>query len=144
MRFAHHSSQEEETAFPMAAMVDIIFLLLAFFVSTSVFYRLEAELDITIPVAEEAQIPLRTSGKIIINVKEDGSIIVNQRHLTIPQLTDLLRKVSEHFKGQAVIVRGDEGTRHGDVVKVYNACAKAGIAHLGVAALKDNPETSSF
>jgi len=144
MRFAHHSSQEEEPAFPMAAMVDIIFLLLAFFVSTSVFYRLEAELDITIPVAEEARIPLRTSGKIIINIKEDGSIIVNQRSLTIPQLTDLLRKVSEHFKGQAVIVRGDEGTRHGDVVKVYNACAKAGIVHLGVAALKEIPETSSF
>lgn len=143
MRFSNKQHSEEDSSFPMAAMVDIIFLLLVFFVSTSVFYRLEAEMDIVIPSAEEAQISERATGEIIINVRKDGSIVVNQREMTIAQLTEVLMRVSELHKGQAVIVRGDAEATHQSIMDVLDACAKADIWNVSFAALTPDREDTA-
>ena len=140
MQFTGRHAFDGENTFPMAAMIDIIFLLLIFFVSTSVFYRLEAEMDIVIPTASEAEISERSTGEIIVNIRKDGSLVVNQREMTAPELTNVLRHVSELYKGQAVIVRGDGQARHQDVMDVLNACAQADIWNISFAALKETPE----
>jgi len=143
MRFSSKHGTEEDVAFPMAAMVDIIFLLLIFFVSTSVFYRLEAEMDIMIPSAQEASVSERTTGEIIINVRQDGAIVVNQRELNLAELSDLLKRVSSLYEGQAVIVRGDGRTRHQHIMDVLDACAKADIWNISFAAIKESESTIS-
>ena len=137
MKFTGRHPFEDENAFPMAAMIDIIFLLLIFFVSTSVFYRLEAEMDIVIPTASESEISERSTGEIIINVRKDGTLVVNQREMTVAELTGILKRVSDLYKGQAVIVRGDAETRHQDIMNVLNACAMADIWNVSFAALKE-------
>lgn len=139
MKFSGRHSVEDDTPFPMAAMIDIVFLLLIFFVSTSVFYRLEAEMNIMIPSSQEAEVSERTTGEIIINVRRDGVIVVNQKELTLSGLTELLSRVSALYKGQAVIVRGDAETRHQDIMNILDACAKADIWNVSFAALKDVP-----
>jgi biopolymer transport protein ExbD len=143
MRFVGRFSQDEEIPFPMAAMVDVIFLLLIFFVSTSVFYRLEAELDVTIPSSTEAAVSERTAGEIIINVKKDGTIIVHQRELSFEELTDILNQVSELYEGQTVIIRGDAETDHQDIIRVLDACSKANIWNVAFAALTQQEEETT-
>lgn len=142
MQFTGRHAFEDENTFPMAAMIDIIFLLLIFFVSTSVFYRLEAEMGIVIPTASEAHVSERSTGEIIINVHKDGRVVVNQREMSLPELTDILRRVSELYQGQAVIVRGDGEARHQDIMNVLNACAQADIWNISFAALKEPPAES--
>lgn len=139
MQFTGRHALDDGNSFPMAAMIDIIFLLLIFFVSTSVFYRLEAEMDIVIPTASEAEVSERSTGEIIVNVRKDGSLVVNQREMTPPELTQILKRVSELYKGQAVIVRGDGEARHQDIMNVLNACAQADIWNISFAALKETP-----
>jgi len=140
MKFTGRHQFDDEAGFPMAAMIDIIFLLLIFFVSTSVFYRLEAEMKIVVPSASEAEVSERSTGEIIVNVHEDGTIVVNQREMTLPELTGILKRVSNLYKGQTVIVRGDGAARHQDIMNVLDSCAKADIWNVSFAALKESPK----
>jgi len=129
--------QEEETGFQITPMLDVVFLLLIFFMSTSIFYELEHEIGITVPQASEAQPSDRTMHEIIINIRSDGEIVVNQRPYDLEGLERVLRRISEVFSGQAVIIRGDRATQLGRAIEVLNVCAKAKIWNVSFAALEE-------
>ncbi len=127
--------QDEEPIIPMAPMIDIIFLLLIFFITTSVFARLENELSITVPTAESATTPKRNLGELIINVKYDGTLIVNQREVSTDQLKMLLGRISNQYPDQSVIIRGDRQSNLEDAIRVLDVCAQSGIWNVSFAAL---------
>jgi len=139
-RLEHH---EERAGLPITPMLDVIFLLLIFFMTTSIYAQLEEEIGIVVPTATEAVPPDRTPGEIIINIAEDGVIVVNQRQYDIASLQDLLDRVGATFKGQAVKIRGDKRTQFGRAVEVLNACAKADIWNVSFAALKNEAADAS-
>ena len=126
----------ETQGFMMTPMIDVIFLLLLFFMSTSVFAQIEAEMEITLPEASEAAPMDRAPSEIIINVKSDGSIIVNQRSLTLEELERMLAKVADIFASQSVIIRGDTETPLGRAIDVLNVCAKVNIYNVSFATIR--------
>ena len=129
--------QEERAGLPFTPMLDVIFLLLIFFMTASIYAQLEEEIGIVVPTASEAVPPDRTPGEIIINIAEDGTIVVNQRQYEMASLQELLNRVGTVFKGQAVKIRGDKRTQFGRAVEVLNACAKADIWNVSFAALQE-------
>jgi len=135
--------QDDQTGFQMTPMLDVMFLLLIFFVSTSIFYELEHEIGITVPQASEVRDSERSAHEIIINIRSDGEIVVNRQRYDLDRLEQLLRKISEVFSGQAVIIRGDEAARLGSAIDVLNVCAKARIWNVSFAALKEDVDSGS-
>ncbi len=135
--------QEEHPGLPITPMLDVIFLLLIFFMTASIYAQLEEEIGIVVPTASEAAPPDRTPGEIIINIGEDGTIVVNQRQYDLASLQELLDRVGTMFKGQAVKIRGDKRTQFGRAVEVLNACAKADIWNVSFAALKEETSPAS-
>lgn len=121
----------------IAPLIDIIFLLLIFFMSASIFYQLETEIDITVPAAEKSTETKRSVGEIIINVRKDGTVVVNQRELTHLDLKHMLKQVSELYKGQSVIIRADQDTHHKDVIKVLDICAGSDIWNVSFATMEE-------
>jgi len=121
----------------MAPLIDIVFLLLIFFMSASIFYQLETELNITVPTADESTEIKRTPGEIIINIRKDGTVVVNQRQLSHDQLKLMLRRISELYSGQPVIIRADRQTFHKDVITVLDVCAGADIWNVSFATMKE-------
>lgn len=134
MNFGAKFPQQNE-GFMMTPMIDVIFLLLLFFMSTSVFAQIESEMEITLPQASESTVMDRAPYEIIINVRADGTIVVNQRTLTLEELEAMLVKVADIFQGQSVIVRGDTDTPMGAAIDVLNACAKADIHNVSFATI---------
>lgn len=134
---------EERAGLPITPMLDVIFLLLIFFMTTSIYSQLEEEIGIVVPTASQAVPPDRTPGEIIINIAEDGTIVVNQRLYDLASLQDLLYRIGTTFKGQAVKIRGDKRTQFGRAVEVLNACAKADIWNVSFAALKQEEAVPS-
>lgn len=122
----------------MAPLIDIIFLLLIFFMSASIFYQLETEINITVPTAGESTDSRRSPGEIIINIRKDGSIVVNQRELDPEALKEMLVRVSELYKGQPVIIRADKETYHENVIRVLDICAGADIWNVSFATMKED------
>lgn len=142
MRFGNTTPELSETI-QMAPLIDIVFLTLVFFMVTSVYGALESEVDITLPTAETAIQTDRTQGEIFINIRDDGAIVVNNREHTIPELQELLDRVSELFPGGAVIIRGDRTAQLGRAIAVLDSCRKADIQNVSFAALDPSRESGA-
>ncbi|MGB2600382.1 MAG: biopolymer transporter ExbD [Candidatus Omnitrophota bacterium] len=130
----------ERPTIQMAPLIDIIFLLLIFFMAASIFYQLETEINITVPTAKESTDIKRAPGEIIINIRKDGAVVVNQRKMSYEELDRMLKRVSELYKGQPVIIRADKETYHKNVIKVLDLCAGADIWNVSFATMKEKEE----
>lgn len=135
MKFSRVNIEDEGDPVPLAPLIDIVFLTLVFFMVTSIYSTLEAEIDITLPTASSAQLDERNQGEIFINLKSDGSIILNERPVTIEELKDVLGRVAEYFPGGAVIVRGDRDANLGSAIAILDVCRQVDIQNVSFAAL---------
>jgi biopolymer transport protein ExbD len=120
----------------LAPMIDVVFLLLIFFIVTWQFARFERDMDISVPAAEEAQDTDRQAGEIIVNVREDGSIILNGRTVSEEELLSKLKAISEAYPDQAVILRGSSDANFQAIINVLDQIKKAGIWNVAFATTK--------
>jgi biopolymer transport protein ExbD len=96
---------------------------------------LESEVDIVLPTADTAQQSERAQGEIFINLRADGTIVVNDREMDLEELEQVLERVATYFPGGAVIIRGDEQAILGRAISVLDVCRKADIQNVSFAAL---------
>ena len=120
----------------LAPLVDVLLLLLIFFLLTWNAARNENELDVKIPKATEAKEKSAPIGDVIVNVKADGNVVVNRRSLSGPDLTNLLKGLVALNPDQAVVIRGDEAGAYKHIVDVLNACSEAGVTNVAFATAK--------
>lgn len=127
----------EPKGFLIAPMVDILLVLLGFFMLTWTFARHETELDIQVPTAKQGKEGRRSMGEVIINVKQDGSIVMNHRLLTPEDLQSTLTQIAALYPDQAIILRGDEKVDYAHIVQTLDICRAANIWNIAFAT---NPE----
>ena len=117
----------------LTSMLDVIFLLLCFFVTVSVFSQWENEISIRLPSAATAEEPDRLPGEIVLNLNQEGQVSVNGVILSLPDLQTRLKRVSEQFPGQPVIIRADREVRYNQLVDVIDACRAADVWNFSLA-----------
>ena len=120
-------------ALALTSMLDVIFLLLCFFVTVSVFSQWESEISIRLPDAKTAEPPERLPGEIIVNLAKDGSLRVNGAVLTLDDLQSRLKRISTFYPGQPVIIRADRETKYDDLVKTIDACRAGDVWNFSLA-----------
>lgn len=120
----------------LAPLVDVLLLLLIFFLMTWNAARNENELDVKIPKASAAKEKVAPIGDVVVNVKADGNVIVNRRTLAAPELSELLRNLAQLNPEQAVVIRGDEAGAYKSIINVLNICTEAGITNVAFATAK--------
>ncbi len=120
----------------LAPLVDVLLLLLIFFLLTWNAARNENELDVKVPKASAAKEKSAPIGDVVVNVKTDGNVVVNRRTLTGPDLTTLLKGLVQLNADQAVIIRGDEAGAYKNIVSVLNICSEAGVTNVAFATAK--------
>ena len=124
-------------AVQMAALMDIVFLLLCFFVTSSVFSQWETEVEITLPTAKSATIPGRMPGEIILNLNADGQVSVNGQVLTLEDVTSRLARIAENFPGQPVVIRADKSCSYEKLMSLIDACRTANVWNFSLATEDD-------
>ena len=120
----------------LAPLVDVLFLLLIFFLLTWNAARNENELDVKVPKASAAKEKSAPIGDIVVNVKADGNVVVNRRTLTSEELTEMLKSLVQLYPEQAVVIRGDEAGAYKNIVGVLNICSEAGVSNVAFATAK--------
>ena len=120
----------------LAPLVDVLLLLLIFFLLTWNAARNENELDVKVPKASAAREKSAPIGDVVLNVKADGNVVVNRRTLTGPELTELLKSLVQLNSEQAVVIRGDEAGAYKNIIDVLNICTEAGITNVAFATAK--------
>lgn len=119
--------------FALTSMLDVIFLLLCFFVTVSVFSQWESEISIKLPSASTSEQPDRLPGEIIVNLSKEGIIKVNGAKLDLEDLQSRLSKISKFYPGQPVIIRADKETQYEELVKVIDTCRAADVWNFSLA-----------
>lgn len=129
--------KQELPAFQFTAMMDVVFLLLCFFITTSVFSQWEMEVDVVLPTAQSAKMPDRLPGEVIINLTKDGRITINQQTLTRDELSNRLKRLARFFPGQSVVIRADKQTSYEQVVSIIDTCRLSDIWNISFATSAD-------
>jgi biopolymer transport protein ExbD len=120
--------------FQLTPMIDVVFLLLCFFVTSQIFAQWEAEIDITLPTAQTSEAPQRLPGEIIINIRANGEVVVNSRVLDGEALGAMLARLAKMFPGQPVLIRADKAAAFEHVIAVLDRCRQADIWNISFAA----------
>jgi len=131
---------QEPISLQLAPFIDVILFLLVFFLLTWNISRYEAELSVSLPVAEEAETSTRMPGEILINVDRAGNIVVNRKQLQPAELKEILSRVVTDFPDQAVILRADRQTEYQNVIRVIDVCRAASVWNIAFTA--ENPDES--
>jgi biopolymer transport protein ExbD len=119
----------ERPQIQMIPLIDIMFFALVFFMILSVYYHVEAQMDIRIPEASQAK-NMEHKTELVINVDTSGNFNVNGSTLTEADLEKLLQKSAA---SSSVIIRADQKTYHQYVIKLLDICARNNIKDISFA-----------
>ena len=86
-----------------------------------------------VPTAEERVKPQQNIGEIIIDVRNNGEVVVDQVVMNHAQLFNKLKRVASVYKNQAIRIRGGEKVKYQKIVEVISICQKAGIPNISFA-----------
>ena len=126
-------SKSRAPALALTSMLDVIFLLLCFFVTVSVFSQWENEISIRLPDAATADEPDRLPGEIVLNLDRGGRIVVNGVTLSLDDLKTRLARVAKLYPGQPVIIRADKDVGYETLVRLIDACRAADVWNFSLA-----------
>ena len=132
MNFSPERSSRAPTL-ALTSMLDVIFLLLCFFVTVSVFSQWENAISISLPSAKTADEPGRLPGEIVVNLDKEGFVKVNGTVMSLEDLESRLGRISKFYPGQQVIIRADKDSRYESLVKVIDACRAGNVWNFSLA-----------
>ena len=116
--------------FQIAPMVDVLLVLLCFFILTWNFARKEMELDVKVPTAEHGGEPSLDANQTVLNLKADGSLVMNTKLVSYEELGEKMAALARINKDYAIILRGDENVPYKYVARVLDVCRGAGIWNI--------------
>lgn len=122
----------------MTPVIDMVFLLLIFFLVASQFAEEERSLEVVLPSASEARPLTATPREVFVNIDHEGKYFVDGRVMQIDEVEAVLRQaVANNPANQSVIIRADKRVPFDAVVGVMNACNRVGARDYKVTTAND-------
>ena len=122
--------EEEEAAIDMTPMLDIVFIMLIFFIVTTVFVK-EAGIEVIKPGGSEAVMP--KNANIFIAITEDGKVWMDKREIDVDSVRANLDRLMAEQPSDVLIIQADENAEHGVVMQVMDQIKAAGIDRISIA-----------
>lgn len=130
-------NEDGDVGFQIAPMVDVVFVLMLFFMAMAGSYQSEMELGMNLPGEGMAAPGGAPPAPIIVEITDDGQVIANQRSFDsprseeLPELRAWLKTVIEAGDGKdPLIIRPTSNARHERIINVLGAAAAAGVKNL--------------
>ena len=128
---------EPKPSIPIAPMIDVVFLLLLYYLVTSTLEKQEADISFQLPGVVEQSDPLEMPDEQIVEIDDKGQVVVNEyaydspdasRFLELTAMLTRFKQASDANKVDALVTLApNDGTSHQVIVRVMDACSKAGI-----------------
>ena len=126
---------DDDLELDMSPMIDMVFLLLIFFIVAS--QIIDEKPQVEIPAAVYAKVPEDTTGRVMITVREDERFFMGQVEVSFEELKERLALEIETDPALRVFIRSDAQTKYKVNEKVMTACAEVGANDLIYAAFEE-------
>jgi biopolymer transport protein ExbD len=129
-------SEDGDMGFQIAPMVDVVFVLLLFFMASAGSQIVEKELNINLPSGRTTSDGSVAKPPIIIDIDPTGQISINNEvyangaDKNLSRLREWLKQTFSEFGDDPVIIRPSMDTKHERIIDVLNACAYGGVKNL--------------
>ncbi|MEO0576758.1 MAG: biopolymer transporter ExbD [Pseudomonadota bacterium] len=129
-----HSEQQDDTEINITPMLDIVFIMLIFFIVTTSFVK-ETGIDPVRPEAETAA--AKPSGNILIGVTEQGDIWFNKRQIELSRIRLRVEEATSESPESSAVIIADQGAPTGVVIDIMDQVRLGGVIDISIAAKRD-------
>jgi biopolymer transport protein ExbD len=123
----------EEAEINITPMLDVVFIMLIFFIVTASFTR-EPGVSIQRPAAEQSR--ALTNGTILIGIRPNNEIWMAKRHIDLREVRQMVERARAENQEGSVVVVADKGARIGTVTEVMDQVKLAGVEGIALSARK--------
>ncbi|MCL4124190.1 UNVERIFIED_CONTAM: hypothetical protein GTU68_045635 [Idotea baltica] len=134
MRLGRRSSNQEEAQIDLTAMLDIVFIMLIFFIVTSSFVR-ESGVEVNRPQA--SNVSSQKEASIFVAITASNDIFLDKRMVDAERVQATLEHLLLEQPDASLVIQADEHAYNGTVVKVMDAAKGAGVKGIALAAEKN-------
>ena len=122
----------------ISSLVDVMFILIIFFLATTTFQMEERDVQVSLPEAAQGETLSAAPKVVVINVRDDGTYFLADRQVRPEELPSAVVETLAGKPEQKVLIRGDRKALHGDVAAAVLACKMAGVheANIGYQVLQ--------
>jgi biopolymer transport protein ExbD len=123
--------EQEESEVNLTPMLDVVFIMLIFFIVTASFVK-EAGIDVTRPPAATAE--RKERGNILVAITENDQIWMDRRQVDPRALRANLERLHAENPQGSVVIQADKASKNGLLVQVMDAARLAGVKSVSLAA----------
>ena len=123
--------EEDESEVNLTPMLDVVFIMLIFFIVTASFVK-EAGIDVNRPDAATAE--RKERGNILVAITDDGQIWIDRRQVDRRAVRANIERLHAENPQGAVVIQADRDSRNGLLVDVMDAARLAGVENVSIAA----------
>ncbi len=127
------TSEIEEPTLNLTPMIDIVMLLIIFFMVGTQFTENESEYEIVLPTVSEAQPLTALPDEIVVSIAKDGTLLIGGVPQTPLEVESKLRDAQKNYADQAVVIRGDGQGEYQNVMTILNICKRVKITNVQLA-----------
>jgi biopolymer transport protein ExbD len=129
-----YAPQEEEASIDLTPLMDIVFIMLIFFIVTTSFLK-ESGVDISRPSANTAE--RKERGNILIAITANDEVWIDKRRVDIRAVRANVERLKAENPEGSVVIQADKESKNGLLVQVMDQARLAGVANVSIAATKD-------
>lgn len=134
MNMRRLNRQADEPQIDLTPMLDVVFIMLIFFIVTTSFVR-ETGIDVNRPTANTVE--TKSKGNIMVSITPDGDIWIDKRRIDLRAVQANIQRIKAKYPQSSVIIQSDRDAKTGLLVKVMDQIRMAGIHNISIAATAD-------
>ena len=127
-------SRPEEASINLTPMIDVVFLLVIFFMVGSKFSEAESRIQVNVPSVAEMRAISRVPDERIVEVTAEGKIMLDGQPVSMDQLAASIRQQHDNYPGLKVAVRGDGESSFQRIAEVLQVVRSSGVEQMGISA----------
>lgn len=131
-----YRADTESSEIDMTPMLDIVFILLIFFIVTTSFVK-ESGIEINRPTAATSE--KNAKGNILVAISNTGEIWIDNRNIDIRSVRANIQRLKAKLPLSSVIIQSDKNAYTGTLVKVMDQIRLAGVESISIAASNESP-----
>lgn len=122
--------EEESYEIPMTSLIDVVFLLLIFFLVATTFNRRETDHSVTLPESEAGIKAANAPSRLVINVREEGTLVVNGAVTSEAELRAMVRDFVAAYPERPAVIRADARVPYRFVMRIFGICRAGGVRYV--------------